>query len=353
MLVVGVSAESTSIVGSRSSGAVSSQTAPAEGSIESIDAATVRRARVALGLEGTRARVREASAELGLVIRLKEADDRTVARAESEIGELRGEARKIAENTVEGAVTNFQLTRIETNLLESENLNSAVRAEAMGDAALVADTEIFAEYRNKQKDLDIAEAIHRLRQERNQKLAAEVDQLQAGLDVDLARLTELEERNLQRMAADVSIDKSTWFQSLGRKQGFYLLTCPVGGPHSFIDSWGFPRSGGRRHRGVDIIADTGVPIVAPTHGRVEHFDNRVGGRSFRMWDEQGNYYYGTHMSAYGKQGEVVAGEVIGYVGDDGNAAGIPHLHFEIHAGRRGNQINPFIDSASVCEGARY
>ena len=99
------------------------------------------------------------------------------------------------------------------------------------------------------------------------------------------------------------------------------------------------------------MAATGVEVVAPVSGRVEHRSNRVGGRSFHLWGDDGNYYYGTHLSAYGTSGEVKAGEVIGFVGDDGNAAGLPHLHFEIHAGGRGNQINPFIDSAAVCVGA--
>ncbi|MEM7322891.1 MAG: M23 family metallopeptidase, partial [Actinomycetota bacterium] len=129
--------------------------------------------------------------------------------------------------------------------------------------------------------------------------------------------------------------------------------CPVDGPHDFIDSWGFPRSGGRRHKGVDLLAEIGVPIVAPVSGRVEFRSNSVGGRSFHLFGENGNYFYGTHLSAYGEvEGEIRAGQVIGYVGDDGNAAGIPHLHFEIHPGGRGNPINPFIDTAAVCDGAR-
>ncbi|MCP4224551.1 MAG: M23 family metallopeptidase, partial [Actinomycetia bacterium] len=78
-----------------------------------------------------------------------------------------------------------------------------------------------------------------------------------------------------------------------------------------------------------------------------------GGRSYRLYGDDGNYFYGTHMSAYGKEGQVNAGEVIGYVGDSGNASGIPHLHFEIHPGGRGDPINPFIDTAAVCSGAQY
>lgn len=308
---------------------------------------------VALGLEDTRSRVDRVTVALHLAEQAKAADDARMARAGREIDALAAEADAIAERTVQGAIKHFQVPAVETNIMESRDLNSSVRAEMMGNAALVADTETFDVYRSKQKDLDVARAIQELRRGRNAELGAEVDALAADLDTDLSRLSHLEERNLQQGALAVSVAKSTWSQNLGRKQGFYLMTCPVAGPHSFIDSWGFPRSGGRRHKGVDMLAPIGTPIVAPVTGRVEHFNNTVGGRSFRMWDEFGNYYYGTHLSGFAKQGEVVAGEVIGYVGDDGNAAGISHLHFEIHAGGRGRQINPFVDTASVCDGAQY
>ena len=102
-----------------------------------------------------------------------------------------------------------------------------------------------------------------------------------------------------------------------------------------------------------MLADEGVELVAPVSGRVEHFNSGIGGRSYRIYADDGNYYYGTHLVRFGKKGHVEAGEVIGYVGDDGNAAGIPHLHFEIHPGGRGNPINPFIDVAAVCSGAQY
>ena len=128
----------------------------------------------------------------------------------------------------------------------------------------------------------------------------------------------------------------------GRRQGFYLSTCPVNGSHEFVNSWGFARSGGRTHKGVDMLADPGTEIVAPTVGQVEHATNSLGGRVIRLLDETGNYYDGAHLSAFGKEGQVRPGEVIGYVGDSGNAAGINHLHFEIHPGGRGNPVNPFM-----------
>ncbi len=131
--------------------------------------------------------------------------------------------------------------------------------------------------------------------------------------------------------------------------GDHIDICPVAGPHSFTDTWGAPRSGGRSHVGVDIMADIGTPVVAPVAGRVEYRSNSVGGRSFHLWSDD-DYFYGTHLSGYGDtEGDVEVGEIIGYVGDDGNAAGIPHLHFEIHVGGQGNTVNPFPDTETVCE----
>ncbi|MFA5565408.1 MAG: peptidoglycan DD-metalloendopeptidase family protein [Acidimicrobiia bacterium] len=124
--------------------------------------------------------------------------------------------------------------------------------------------------------------------------------------------------------------------------------CPVR-PSSFVpESWAAPRSGGRSHKGIDLHAAAGTPTVAPVSGRVEHRSNSLGGLAWHLYGDDGNYYYGAHLSAYGASGQVSAGEVIGYVGATGNANGINHLHFEYHLGGYGNAVNPYSLLRAAC-----
>ena len=98
------------------------------------------------------------------------------------------------------------------------------------------------------------------------------------------------------------------------------FVCPVPGS-SFSNSWGQPRSGGRGHRGVDMIAPTGTPSYAPVSGDVSFGTDSLGGRSWYLYGEEGNFYYGTHLSRFGpRDGQVSAGEHIGYVGMNSNAS---------------------------------
>jgi len=126
-----------------------------------------------------------------------------------------------------------------------------------------------------------------------------------------------------------------------------IARCPVPGA-TFVNDWAFPRSGGRFHAGNDLLAPTGTPIVAPVSGTVSQFSGAIGGLQFRLRGDDRTSYIGTHLSAYAKAGRVAAGEVIGYVGASGNAAGGPsHLHFEIHPDN-GPAMNPFPVLREAC-----
>jgi peptidoglycan LD-endopeptidase LytH len=117
------------------------------------------------------------------------------------------------------------------------------------------------------------------------------------------------------------------------------IVCPMPGS-AYGDTWGAPRSGGRRHEGVDMLAPSGIPIYAVVSGFVTFKTNRLGGNAVSLAGDNGNRYYYAHLSAYeGSSRRVAQGEVIGYNGDTGNATGIPHLHFEVHPGG-GLAVNP-------------
>ena len=126
------------------------------------------------------------------------------------------------------------------------------------------------------------------------------------------------------------------------------IVCPVAGGVDFVDSWGAARSGGRAHKGVDMMAASGTPTVAPVSGTVEHRGSSLGGLSWYVHGDDGSTYYGTHLSGYENEGSgwVEAGTVIGYVGQSGNA-GTPHLHFEHHPGG-GSPVNPYPLVAGAC-----
>ena len=115
--------------------------------------------------------------------------------------------------------------------------------------------------------------------------------------------------------------------------------CPVPGARYFND-WGFPRSGGRFHQGNDLFAPRGTEVLAPVSGFVELKSGVVGGLQFWLAGDDGRTYIGTHMDGFALAGDVLAGAVVGYVGDSGNAIGSdPHLHFEILVD--GSPINPY------------
>lgn len=129
-------------------------------------------------------------------------------------------------------------------------------------------------------------------------------------------------------------------------------TCPVAGAVSFTDSWGDPRSGGRTHKGVDMIAARGTPIVAIYSGRIRRFSNSsLGGLSIYFVSDAGDLFYYAHLDGFADVSaghHLAQGTVIGYNGSSGNAPSwLPHLHFEFHPGG-GSAINPYPLVKSLC-----
>ncbi|HZE29294.1 MAG TPA: M23 family metallopeptidase, partial [Gaiellaceae bacterium] len=113
---------------------------------------------------------------------------------------------------------------------------------------------------------------------------------------------------------------------------------PVYGPSSFGDTFGAFRGdvSGNWHHGDDIFAPLGAPILACADGLVFSVGwNDVGGNRLWLRDSQGNEFYYAHLSAFtplARNGmHVRAGEMLGFVGNTGDAEGTPtHLHFEVH-----------------------
>ena len=127
--------------------------------------------------------------------------------------------------------------------------------------------------------------------------------------------------------------------------------CPVGQPNGFIDSWGFPRSGGRTHQGVDMFAPYGTPLYAVADGVIYRvYNNSLGGLAINLIDTDGNMYYYAHLSSASVESgqKIGVGQVIGAVGTSGNAAGTPpHVHWQFHPGN-GEPVNPYPLAYALC-----
>lgn len=127
------------------------------------------------------------------------------------------------------------------------------------------------------------------------------------------------------------------------------LRCPVPGA-SFMNDWGFPRdAGGRFHEGTDLFARKGAAIVAPASGSIVFGKGGRGGNTFTLTTASGWEIYGAHLnSTVGSSRVVKAGELIGTVGNTGNAAGgDTHLHMGVKK-VGGVAMNPYPSVKAAC-----
>lgn len=120
----------------------------------------------------------------------------------------------------------------------------------------------------------------------------------------------------------------------------------VGGRANYSHDWWFPRfgPGWRLHMGTDIFAAMGTPVRAPSDGRMRISNGGLGGLAAYVVASDGTFWYLAHLSGIAEgiaEGTTVTtGQVVGFVGDSGNArGGSPHVHAELHPGG-GGAVDP-------------
>jgi len=124
-------------------------------------------------------------------------------------------------------------------------------------------------------------------------------------------------------------------QSAGAGDGAVF---PIQGSFSYGDDFGAPRPGGRKHKGQDMAADQGTPVVSPRAGKVTTRGYQGGGAgNYLVIADAGNdlSYVFMHLEEgslrVGEGDGVGRGERIASVGSTGSSTG-PHLHFEMWRG---------------------
>lgn len=219
------------------------------------------------------------------------------------------------------SATQREMERLRETLVVDQQRVTELRQQAEGLVARLDELFAAAEAEVENADAAYRAAVQALENERRRQRLAELARLQGA-------------------AAGVSIDALPGFM------------CPVQGGASFINDWGFPRSGGRRHKGTDMFAPRGTNLLAVGNGSVRLDTSSLGGISVWLDSDYGARFYYAHLDGYpdglASGQRVSGGQVVGFLGDSGNArGGSPHLHFQIHPGG-GAAVNPYPAVAAVC-----
>ncbi|MFL6206778.1 MAG: peptidoglycan DD-metalloendopeptidase family protein [Acidimicrobiales bacterium] len=218
-------------------------------------------------------------------------------------------------------------------LIATDDPNDLAIAQTLLGSILEADDQAVQEYLAAKADVsaDLVKVAERL--------------VDARLELEDGRARLVEARR-----ASVAAQFNLAVFAAGSEIVIHGFVFPVGDPHSFGDSFGAPRMMGTEyqhaHQGTDIMAPFDTPLLACERGIITEIGSDVlGGTKLWLKGESGTYYYYAHLKAYAEglhDGQLVqAGDVVGFVGDTGNAkGGAPHLHFEIHPDG-GPAVNPY------------
>jgi murein DD-endopeptidase MepM/ murein hydrolase activator NlpD len=209
-----------------------------------------------------------------------------------------------------------------------------MRRIGKSDADAVAEVKRIRDKLNKQRSQLVAEK--RDAKKAVTSLKAERDRLQTKLKSKQAEFAKVK---AELDAVRGGPNRPSGVASVAGPNG---MVFPVVGSYYYSDTWGASRGGGRRtHKGTDLMAPRGTPVVAIMSGSVSSKSGGLGGKTIWLSASNGWSFYYAHLDGWAvRSGHVKAGQIIGYVGSTGNAAGgAPHLHLQIQP--HGSPVNPY------------
>jgi murein DD-endopeptidase MepM/ murein hydrolase activator NlpD len=135
---------------------------------------------------------------------------------------------------------------------------------------------------------------------------------------------------------------------------------PVAGPARYSHDWLYPRYGPgfRFHLGTDVFAAHGTPLRAPVDGVATSGQDALGGLWVKVQMPDRTYFYLAHLAGlvegFTEGMAVRTGDIVGYVGDSGNAkGGSPHVHVGVYPkGGAAVDPKPILDQFLVEASAR-
>ena len=200
------------------------------------------------------------------------------------------------------------------------------------------DAEAIAQVKELQDELNVKRASIVELQEQQSSEASELKKKSDALQKKLKSI----QSEYNALQAKLDAARKAANKPASAKPGANGMVFPVRGAYTYSDTWGAARSGGRTHKGTDIMASHGTPVVAIMSGTVRAKSSSLGGLTIWLTADNGWAFYYAHLNGYVRtSGRVSAGELIGYVGSTGNAsASAPHLHFQIHP-NGGAAVNPY------------
>ena len=304
-------------------------------------------------LDAVKARLADAEARLTRATAVWQAAESRLAQTRDELTSTRAERDQLVQHiaAIQLRLQKRAILAFETGpagtidlLLSSSSFTEfSDRIEFLGSMAQ-ADSDLVIEERVTTEQL--RRTVVRLG-ELSEQRAEQAQALQASRSAILATVGDLRETRDELEARYKNELRLLAFLGQNVRPGAPIEVCPVAGPNTFVDSFGWPRSGGRVHMGIDLIAPYGTPIVAAHGGYVTHSSSSLGGIQAYVRASDGTYTFYAHLSGFSSaSGSVSAGTVLGYVGSTGNA-GVPHLHFEYHPGG-GGAVNPYQLLLAVC-----